>query len=124
MALTTDQLADFRADIGSTDYTDDELNRLYTRADENYSSAVYLAFRQLLADSSHYIDYKVAQTEEKRSQIFDHLQKMTNFWADESRTAASQVRIVGMNQIPTRFKEEPTDVTTQRRRWAQTGTMR
>lgn len=116
MALTADQLADFRADIGDTDYTDDELNRLFTRASDDYNTAVYLAFRQLLADSSRYIDYKVAQTEEKRSQIFDHLQKMVAFWGAESRTAANQVRIVGINEIPPRYKEEPTENDSERRK--------
>jgi len=120
MALTTDQLADFQADLGVDDseavFTDVELNRLFDRAESDYNTAVFLAWRQLLAAATKYIDYRVAQTEEKRAQVFAHIQKMVVFWAEESRTAANQMKIVGMADVPTRRKEEPAQADSERRK--------
>ena len=66
MALTTEQLADFQADLGIDDsesvFTDVELERLFTRAGDVYETAVWYAWRQLLAASTAYVDYQVAQT--------------------------------------------------------------
>lgn len=120
MALTADQLSDFQRDLGIDDseavFTDAELERLFARAEDDYNTAVYLAWRQLLASSAAYIDYKVALTEEKRSQVFDHIQKMVAFWGDESRVAGNQVAMLGLNLVPPRWKEEPAEATTERRR--------
>lgn len=113
MALTSDQLADMQADLGIDDseavFTDEELERLFQRASEDYNSAVYLAWRQLLANSARYIDYRVAQTEEKRSQVFAHIKEMVAFWGAESRIAGNQVLIAGMNEVPPRVKDAPMD---------------
>lgn len=113
MALTTDQLADLQADLGigadETVFTDAELERLFARADEVYASAVYMAWRQLLAASTKYIDYRVAQTEEKRSQVYQHIKDMVGHWQSESDKATNVqgVRMVGLTEIPPRRKEEP-----------------
>ena len=109
--LTTTQRADMQADLGiSSDeavFTNDELDRLYTRAESDYDKAVYLAWRQLLADAAKFNDYTAGQTREEKSQVYDHIKDMVAFWKSESTTATNQVRIVGINEIPPRWKDEP-----------------
>jgi hypothetical protein len=106
MALTSDQLTDMQGDLGigadESVFTDTELNRLYTRASEDYATAVYLAWRQIWANTAKFHDYTEAQTQVKKSQVYDHVKDMLKLWKDESRVAGNQVRIVGMNRIPPR----------------------
>lgn len=122
MALTTEQLSDFQADLGIDDsqavFTDAALERLFQRAGEVYETAVWYAWRQLLAASTKYIDYKVAQTEEKRSQIYAHIKEMVAYWGGESdRVNNTQgVAILGLNEVPTRWKEEPYIAESERNR--------
>lgn len=121
MALTAEQLSDLQADLGIDDsqavFTDAALERLYTRAGEEYTTAVYMAWRQLLAAATAYIDYKVAQTSVSRSQVYSHIEAMVAHWQTESENATNSqgVRIVGMNQIPPRYKEEPFTADGERR---------
>ena len=109
--LTATQRADMQADLGiGTDesvFTNDELDRLYTRADADYNTAVYYAWRQLLADANKFHDYSAGQTKVSKSQIRDHIRDMVAFWKAEALTTANQVRILGLNEIPPRHKDEP-----------------
>jgi hypothetical protein len=107
--LTADQLADFRADIADdgTVFTDDELHRLYTRAGADYNTAVYLAWRQLLADANKFFDYTAGQTKLSKSQVREHIRDMMAFWKAEATTNAQQVRLVAANSVPPRWKDEP-----------------
>lgn len=111
MALTADQLADMQADLAIGDdesvFTDEELERLFERANSDYSLAVYYGWRQILGGSAKWIDYKVAQTSVSRSQAFAHIRDMVLFWGNESRSTANQVRIMGMVPVPTIHKPEP-----------------
>lgn len=111
--LTPEQLADLQADLGIDDteavFTDAELQRLYDRAGSDHNLSVYYGWRQVLSASAKWVDYKVAQTSVSRSQAFDHIKAMVEFWAGESRNAANQVRIMGLNGIPTRHKAKPSD---------------
>lgn len=122
MALTTDQLSDFQSDLGIDDseavFTDAELERLYVRAGEVYATAVWYAWRQLLAASTKYIDYRVAQTEEKRSQVYAHIKEMVGYWKDESDAVNNTqgVMIAGLTEIPPKWKEEPYTTTEERQR--------
>jgi hypothetical protein len=115
MALTADQLSDFQGDlgIGSDEdvFTDAELERLFTRAGEDYPTAVYYAWRQLLAASTKYIDYRVAQTEEKRSQAYAHIRDMVAYWKDQAAesTNSQGVAVLGLTSVPPRYKEFPYD---------------
>ena len=110
-SLTSTQRADMQADLGigtgEAVFTNDELDRLYTRADSDYNEAVYLAWRQLMADAAKFNDYTAGQTQEKKSQVYDHVKDMVAFWKSESTTATNQVRILGLNEIPPRWKDEP-----------------
>ena len=118
--LTTNQLSDMQADLGIGDdgavFSDDELNRLYTRADGDYNSAVYLAWRQLMADASKFFDYTAGETEVKKSQVRAHIGAMVQFWKSEARQVGNQVRMLGLNEIPPRWKDAPDTPTTQGKR--------
>lgn len=111
MALDPEQLLDLQGDlaIGADEsvFTDDELERFYTRADSDYNTAVYYGWRQILAASAKWVDYQVAQTKVSRSQAFKQIRDMVEFWGNESRTNANQVRVLGLNGVPTRYKPRP-----------------
>ena len=83
MALTADQIADMRADLGSATssvFSDDELNRLFTRAEEDYNGAVYLGWVQLMGDATKFINYTVGMTRIERETTFGHIKAMVEFW--------------------------------------------
>lgn len=113
--LTVQELADFRADIGDTSgvFTDAELQRLYARASEDYDTAILYAIDQLIANASKFADYTQNQSQEKKSQIFDHLLRLRSIWkskvdaAAAAESAATQVRIVGLSHVPPRRKNKP-----------------
>ena len=111
MALTADQLTDMQGELGitadGTVFTDTELNRLFTRAAEDYNTAVYLGYRQLLADANKFFDYRAGQTSVSRSQVRKHLFEMLQFWQAESRVAGNQLAILGLASIPPKWKDEP-----------------
>lgn len=115
MALTPAQLTDMYGDLAIGDdesvFTDVQLEQFFQRAGEDYNLAVYYGWRQILASSAKWVDYAVAQTKVSRSQAFDHIKAMVGFWADESRTNANQLAIVGMNPVPTVHKARPMDDT-------------
>lgn len=110
--LTAEQKLDFRADIGDdgTVFTDPELDRLYTRAGADYNTAVYLAWRQLLADANKFFDYTAGQTSVKKAQVRQHIKDMVEFWKGEATTSANQVRILGIRSVPPRWKDAPADL--------------
>lgn len=126
-AQTLDMLSDLAAgDIGDV-FTQDELQRFYDRAGDDYNLAVYYGWRQILGNSAAWVDYAVAQTKVSRSQAFDHILRMVALWGDESRTLANQVKIVGMRPVPTKHKPVPADMTHmhgyfRRGRWYPYGT--
>lgn len=109
--LTAEQTLDMLADLAAGDiddvFTQDELQRFYDRAGDDYNLAVYYGWRQILGDSAKWVDYQVAQTKVSRSQAFDHIKAMVTLWQGESRSVANQVAIVGANPIPTVYKPRP-----------------
>lgn len=119
MPLTAEQLARFRrkiADQGTPPaFPDDELQDLYTEAEEDFDLAVLHAFEELIASTVKFNDYTANQSEEKKSQTFDHLVKVRAIWkakVDETAAAAkasNQVRIVGLSHVPPRHKDKPGD---------------
>lgn len=109
--LTATQRADMQADLGisadETVFTNDELDRLYTRADSNYEAAVYYGYRQLLADANKLFDYSAGMTKMSKSQVRAHLRDMLEFWKSEVTAAGGQVSIVGALEVPPRDKDRP-----------------
>lgn len=107
--LTSDQLADLRADLGdvpTTTFTDDELHRLYTRAESDYNQTVVLAVKQMLANAAKFSDFTTGMDESKKSQVFDHLKYLLSLYVGQS--GSQQVQIVAMRSVPPRDKDEPT----------------
>ena len=82
--LDSDQLSDIQADLGISDdeavFTDDELNRLYTRAGSDYDKSMVYAIDQLMMDAAKFNDYKAGSSTESKSQVFDHLKAMRQVW--------------------------------------------
>lgn len=107
--LTTDQLLYLRDDIGDdgTVFTDNELNRNYTRADGDYNKAVVITLRQLLAQSAKLHDYRIAQSSESLSQVYKQVKGLLDYWESQVVRASQQVRIVGARTVPPRYKERP-----------------
>lgn len=110
MALSATQLTDIQADIGigsdESVFEDDELNRLYARADSDYSLAVLYAIRQLLIDAASLYDYKRADDADKKRQVFENLEKMYDKWLAE--TGGGAPLVVGSFE---RDMIEPSDIT-------------
>lgn len=112
--LTAAQIADMQGDLAIGDdesvFTNDELQRLYVRASEDYNTAVYYAYRQILASKVvAWTDYQVAQTKVSASQAFANLKTLVAEWQKTANTPTNQVKIVGANPVPTTHKPKPTD---------------
>ncbi len=110
-SLTSDQRTDMQGDLGigmdESVFTNNELDRLYTRASEDYNTAVYLGVRQLLMSATKFHDYTAGMTKVEKSQVFDHLEKTLAMWKEEARVAGDQVKVVGINRIPPYHKDKP-----------------
>ena len=112
--LSTDQLADFRADLSDIDplnyvWEDDALHRLYTRAESSYELALWYAIRQLYLASLSENDYTAGQTSERRDQIKQGLKAaLDTQWQIVTRSG-NQVAIAGMRAVPPVEKDVPFD---------------
>jgi hypothetical protein len=105
--LTIDQITDLRNDLGDNKtppaFSDAELQRLYTRSDDNYSKTMVLGLDQLIMDAAKFSDYTQNETQEKKSQIFDHLLKVRAIWQgrvkDETLAATKTVRMTKLRPV-------------------------
>jgi hypothetical protein len=111
MALTATQRADMQGDLGigsdEAVFTNDELDRLYERAGNDYNLAVFYGYRQLLAQANKFHNYTAGMTRVERNQMRENLRDSMDFWKAEARSAANQLRIVGALEIPPRDKDSP-----------------
>lgn len=111
--LTSTQRADMQADLAigldQGVFTDDALDRLYTRAGGDYDATVLLGWRQLAAKLAGETDYRAGETEERRSQRYAHVMKMIAYWEERVAGTAitSQAVIVGSRAVPPREKDKP-----------------
>lgn len=112
LSLTSDQLTDFQGDVGidatQTVFTDAELNRLYNRANGDYSLAVIMAFDQLLADSAKWVNYTEGQTQEDRSDRFKQVMALVEYKRAQWR-GLNQATSVHAHPVPVRSKDRPLD---------------
>lgn len=119
--LTAAQIIDMQGDLAIGDdesvFTDDELQRFYVRAGEDYNTAVYYGWLQILSGSAKWVDYQVAQTKVSRSQAFANIKAMLAVWKALATTGANQVLIAGMNPVPPRHKPVPADEYPHPRTW-------
>ncbi len=111
VTLTAEQRADLQADIGIADdesvFTNDELDRLYTRAGEDYNLTVVFALRQLLVSAARLTDYTAGQSSEKLSQVREGLKTALDYYENKVSSAGNQVLIKAMRAVPPIYKEVP-----------------
>jgi hypothetical protein len=111
VALTPEQIADFRNDIADTNeaFGTDEIQRLYTRAG-TYEGAVLLGIDQLIADASKLYTYRMNTTAEEREQVVDHLAKhLRPIWVERAAKVEKKqtTRIVRLTGIGNPRREKP-----------------
>jgi hypothetical protein len=125
MPITEVQIADVRADIGDSNpdaqsFTDTEIQRLYTRAEEIHGAGSalvepqvrVLAIKQLWASSAKLTTYKQNQSSENLSDVFKHLKALLELYQGELADAEAAgtgggVAIMGLKKTPTRQKDVP-----------------
>jgi len=121
--MATDTERDrLRADIGANDSSlpDAEADAIFVEAAEVYTDASaitaytrVLGIRRLLASSAKLTDYTQNASQEKQSQVFDHLKALLAYWEDALDTAVSSsstvgaARFSGQRRKPKRIKEYP-----------------
>jgi hypothetical protein len=108
VALTNDQLIDLRNDLGDTKtppaFTDEELERLYVRTSEGHTATVVLGLDQLIMDAVKFSDYTQNETQEKKSQIFDHLLKVRALWQKKLDDETAAAGLLPRTSIMTRLR--------------------
>lgn len=118
MSISAQQLADLQADAGLDDsesvFTDAELSRIWDRvagaSNETlqHEAALALIFRQLLADATKFHDWKAGASEEKLSQIYDHLKKQYEMYKPSLDNALSRSTEFSMNTLKPRPHQDRT----------------
>lgn len=111
---------DFRDDIGDENsaFSDDDINRLETRAIERYGAgfayegAIVLALNQLVANAAKFADYTANDSSEKKQQKFKNIMEVRKMYkADlaeaQEDAAGSSVRMGHTTKKPSRRKEYP-----------------
>jgi hypothetical protein len=110
MALSSQEISDFRADLGDQTkpfaFTDDEIQRLFEREDSDYADTLLLAIKQLLMNATKFYNYVSGHTRQEQEKIFDHLKNMYDL-QQASIISKQQVTIVGTATVPTAHKEKP-----------------
>lgn len=122
MAITAQQLADIRADIGdesSAIWTDDEISRVWERVsgatstNQRHEATLALLVRQLLGNAVMLRDYTAGATAEKQSQVFSQLQKLYALYKDSLDSALGtdrrQVARGWVKGAPRQGREFPDD---------------
>lgn len=109
MSITSQQLSDLQADAGldatQSVFTDAELSRIWDRVSGasnetlQHEAALALIFRQLLADATKFHDWKAGASEEKLSQIYDHLKKQYEMYKPSLDNALSRKTEFSMNVL-------------------------
>ncbi len=114
LVLSSDQLADMQMDLDIGDnqlvFTDDELNRFYTRASGVFYKAEVLAVRVLLASNSKFVSYTEGQTQEDRSDRFKQVQAfLTYLETVVLQGTTGQYRMIHIRSVPTVCRDRPYD---------------
>lgn len=109
--LSNDELTDLRGDIGDVNtppaFEDVELQRLYTRAGEDYNTTVLMALRQIMGNSWKLHNYTQNATTEQRKQIFDNLKSMVAYWEGIVGAGKTQAKFIGRRGVPPVWKDKP-----------------
>ncbi len=113
MALTPEQLARFRQDMGDTlptpAFSDEEINDLYLEEGSNWNRAIHRALWRLLINASRLNDYVQNETQEKKQQIFANLEKLYTLQKEKIAAEESnqQPAITSAKRYPPRIKPKP-----------------
>lgn len=91
---------------GQFSFTDTELGLFYDQANQNFFLGICYTIRALLADFARLNDYVAGQTQEKKSQIFNHLKTMQDLY-QEWAFADRQVQMTRLMQVPPRLRAYP-----------------
>ncbi len=84
---------------GSTVFSDAELNSQYDLANGNFFLAISYLFNVLWSASAKFNDYVAGQSNEKVSQIVEHLQELAQYYY-RLAFAGSQVQIASFQKVP------------------------
>lgn len=104
---------------GGKGFSDPDLDSIWVEAGERMTKAIWICFEELMNDAARFNDYTQNETQEKRSQIFDHIAKvLVPYWhkKTEDEIAAENptgraARVMGTKVVPRRYVEKPyTDV--------------
>lgn len=113
---TAQQRSDFRADIGDTGYTDsdtgatvyaftdDEIDRIYERVENDHELAVLLGIWQLLANAAKFYDYASGFTRQNQAVIYKNLADLY----DRMSSRVPSIKLMGLEIFPYNF-DEPGD---------------
>lgn len=107
--LTATLRADLQGDLGigsdEAVFTNDELDRNYTRAEGDYNKTVVYCFRQLLSSAIKFTRYTAGSSSEARNQIFDHLRVVLKDWENRAGMAGGALKAgvisLGIDQADT-----------------------
>ena len=91
---------------GQTAFSDDQLNAFYDKALSNFALGVAYGFDALVAGGVAFNDYTAGQSNEKKSQIAEHLKERAEWW-HQWANADRQVQAVGMQGTPPRVTSAP-----------------
>jgi hypothetical protein len=114
--LTTAEKTRLRRRIGDINaaYGDSTLQDAFDEAEGDLDATTVICFEWLLAGAIPLTDQKLGLTEEKKSQIFDHIAgTLLPHWRAKL-TSSNQVKIVATRVVPPRAKDKPWGGTTPR----------
>lgn len=120
MAITAEQIAALRADIGDTgtppSFSDEALETIWERvsgarnAAMQHEAALGLMLRQLMGNAAKFADFTSGLTSEKRSQVFEHLKYLYELYKtalDAALSDRKQVAIASLRGKPNQRREYP-----------------
>ncbi len=113
MALTPQELARFRQDMGDTlstpAFSSEEINDIYIEEGSNWNKAILRAIWRLLVNASRFNDYVQNETEEKKQQVFANLEKLHKLQLQkiQMENANQQPAITSAKRYPPRHKDKP-----------------
>ena len=87
-------------------FSDTELDLIYNQASQNFFLTISYGYRWLMANFARLNDYVAGQTQEKKSQIFNHLKIMADDYY-KLAFADRQVQISRLQQVPPRVRAYP-----------------
>lgn len=87
-------------------FSDSDLNLLMSQAGDNFYLMISYAFQALLGDLARLHDYVAGQSQEKMSQVYDHIRKQAEHY-QEWALSQQQIQFVGLRSVPPRVRAVP-----------------